>query len=505
MSQTASQHPKTPSPPTHQITALSKRLRAQLPLQKINDLIIRDLSEAMQLTLPGFAARSDAARRGGSGAAAAALPGRLSGPAAWRAARGEAGAGAAGAAAAGGSGRPVAPPAGTRYELSGTGAPQLAELHRAAGRLFSVAGGACRASGQHGQNEAPGRLFNGELSSKWLDFGGGGVGGQAWVEWRLPAAAAPEAAAHYCLASGGDCPERDPAHIVLECIPASSTADCAPSSDGTSQGVGPGPAASSSGSGTGAAAAEDEWRTLDERRGVKFSARGQLLSFTVPEASREILSRRWRLRVLAVADPAAANSVQLALWDVYANGSSSSGGGAAAAATVATSGSGGDCAKAGAAGGGASGLPYWSAAVESELRDLASSSAAAARTAAAADTGAATSADGDPSAAVTLLRRIAANMLNDPPDPRHHQLRGDKVAALTRRPACLAALLAMGFRPAVLPPRATGGSGGGGAGDTTGLLADYSTDSGSDGRAGARRAAAAVLGALGGGSGGCET
>jgi hypothetical protein len=75
-----------------------------------------------------------------------------------------------------------------------------------------------------------------------------------------------------------------------------------------------------------------------------------------------------------------------------------------------------------------------------------------------------------------------------------------QVGALLARPACQAALLAMGFRPVLLPPRP-----GGPAGDDAsrlGLVADHSADSGSDGAAAARRAAMAVLALAGPGDGG---
>lgn len=72
---------------------------------------------------------------------------------------------------------------------------------------------------------------------------------------------------------------------------------------------------------------------------------------------------------------------------------------------------------------------------------------------------------------------------------------------LLERPACAAALFAMGFRPLLLPPRpgappqpgqSTGLS-------EVGLIADYTdgAQSGSDGRAAARWAAAEVLSLLG--------
>ena len=55
---------------------------------------------------------------------------------------------------------------------------QLDTLFTSAGR---ISGGVCRASGENA-SEAPQCLFDGNLATKWLDFGGGGQNGSVWVE-----------------------------------------------------------------------------------------------------------------------------------------------------------------------------------------------------------------------------------------------------------------------------------------------------------------------------------
>ncbi|KIZ00150.1 peptide-N4-(N-acetyl-beta-glucosaminyl) asparagine amidase [Monoraphidium neglectum] len=506
------------------VASVNQRLRADMQTQQRNDLIVRDLAEAMQLMMPELsirkrrkdkaAAPAGAAdgQQAGETRAAPVLPGRLSGPAAWRTARGEAGAAGAGGGAP--NGPRAAPPAGTPYELVKPGAAVLAPLYAAAGQLFGSEGAACRASGQNGRGEGAALLFDGSPATKWLDFGGGGAGGQAWVELRLPAAAGAAVVAHYSLVSAGDCPERDPSHILLECVPARAldeggAAGEGASGSGSQGGSGSAPAAAAA---AAPAAAEEGWVALDERRGVKFAARGQLLSFSVSAPCR-VPSRRWRLRVLAARDPATANSVQLAGWEAYTAG------GAAVAAAPPV----GDADACGssedAAGGGGGGEGYLTADARRALRSMAAAAQPASASAApsdgaagaagsgpaadAAGTGAGAGGAGD-AAALRLLRRVAANLGAEPADEKFFQLRGDKVAALLERPACLAALLAMGFRPVLLPPRPGGTrqlprSEAGVHPSEVGLISDHTAaeDSGSDGRDAAQRAAAEVLALLG--------
>ena len=62
------------------------------------------------------------------------------------------------------------------------------------------------------------------VATKWLDFGGAGEGGSAWVEYRLlgEGAAASATLLRYDLVSAEDCPERDPSTWVLEGWPGPS-------------------------------------------------------------------------------------------------------------------------------------------------------------------------------------------------------------------------------------------------------------------------------------------
>lgn len=69
------------------MTSATQRLRAGLPREVIQQLTVRDLAEQMQLMTASNPASATAS------AAAAELPGRQSGSAAWRSARGETGKG----------------------------------------------------------------------------------------------------------------------------------------------------------------------------------------------------------------------------------------------------------------------------------------------------------------------------------------------------------------------------------------------------------------------------
>ena len=59
-------------------------------------------------------------------------------------------------------------------------------------------------------------MHAGCASTKWLDFGAGGVGGAGWVEWRALVRQAPVEVVAYDLVSANDAQERDPAAWVLE-------------------------------------------------------------------------------------------------------------------------------------------------------------------------------------------------------------------------------------------------------------------------------------------------
>jgi hypothetical protein len=130
------------------------------------------------------------------------------------------------------------------------------------------------------------RLFDGSLSSKWLDFGGGGPHGSAWAEYRLLPGHDAVVVTHYDLVAAEDCPERDPCCWLLEAVDTSSGNDA------------------------------HTWVVLDQRENEQFSQRNQLRSFSVP-ASARMASRQWRLRVTRTAEPATANSVQICCWNLY--------------------------------------------------------------------------------------------------------------------------------------------------------------------------------------------
>lgn len=178
----------------------------------------------------------------------------------------------------------------------------LPQLFTAAGR---VTGGVCRASGEHtggSPSQVPLRLFDGSLATKWLDFGGGGAAGAAWVEYRLLPSEEPVVVTHYDVIAAEDCPERDPYDWVLEAATSSSNSSSSASA-----------AAGSSSSGN---SSEDTWVVLHTCRGHRFSRRHQLCSFIVPPETR-VASRAWRLRVTKVANPSQATCVQLACWNLY--------------------------------------------------------------------------------------------------------------------------------------------------------------------------------------------
>ena len=99
------------------------------------------------------------------------------------------------------------------------------------------------------------QAFDGTLSTKWLDFGGG-EGGEAWLEYRLPSSATPLTMSHYDLKSAEDPPERDPASWVLQ---------------------------GSLEEATHVGENEITWYTLDERKDVVFDQRHQTLSFAVSD------------------------------------------------------------------------------------------------------------------------------------------------------------------------------------------------------------------------------
>eukprot|EP00775_Hariotina_reticulata_P007406 gene7406-7615_t len=180
------------------ISRLSSELRAHLDMATRRRLATLDAAEALQLM-----SLEDDSQQTVNG-----LPGRQSGAVAWRTARGESGSSSAAVVAS-----------GTPYKRAPD--TDLPDLFTAAGRLT---GGVCRCSGENPgmePSQVVGRLFDGRLSSKWLDFGGGGPHGSAWAEYRLLPGPAAVVITHYDLIAAEDCPERDPCSWVLEAAVAS--------------------------------------------------------------------------------------------------------------------------------------------------------------------------------------------------------------------------------------------------------------------------------------------
>lgn len=317
------------------------RLRAQLPAEELRRLEQRD-AEEQQLLLSGDAQLSPAEL--------ATLPGRTTGDAAWLAARGEDGRdGAAAQAVASGTVPAAAPTAGsggTRYRLAKD--QGLAEV-----QPLRLCGGAVRASGENAPGETARHAYDGSPHTKWLDFGGRAPNA-AWLEYRLPAEAPPAVLGSWALTSANDEPARDPRHVVLEAWSEGGggpqmgwVSACVPSLTGSATacrrsvlcrargaacvGVQAGtdglqqlhnqqaayPAAVLVASALRPAAGSGSWTRLDERAALHFPARHHRLEFALPAADDAPPSRRFRLRVVGVADPAAANSVQLACLDLY--------------------------------------------------------------------------------------------------------------------------------------------------------------------------------------------
>lgn len=285
-------------------------------------------------------------------------------------------------------------------------------LVSSAGRLT---GGACRASGEHTNctpSQVPQRLFDGSLGTKWLDFGGGGAGGSAWVEYRLLPSQDAVTITHYDVIAGEDCPERDPCDWVLEAA--------APSSNNSG----------SSSSGTGSSG-EVLWVALHECRGHRFSRRQQLCSFTVP-AEAQLASRQWRLKITRTADPSTASCVQLACWNLYHTGQQS-----LQRQLLYLDDS--MCAQLAAAAAGASGSSG-----DGEQSSLSSS-------------GASGDAAAQQQEGLATLRRILANVAQPAADPKFFKVsaKAGKLQQLLAQPLLAASLFAAGFRPVLQPATAT--------------------------------------------------
>ncbi|KAL0026255.1 hypothetical protein WJX77_006348 [Trebouxia sp. C0004] len=195
------------------------------------------------------------------------LPGRQTGSAGWRAARGELGNPPSSSSAAN----------STAFRMAEDDSVQSSEPGR-------LCGGVVRASGEHTPHQTAVRAFDGGLQHKWLDFGGAD-GGVTWLEYRLLPAQPTAAVVRYSLTSAEDEPSRDPCDFVLE-----GSLECS------------------------AASGTATWRQLDRQEGVTFPSRHHTHTFAL---QHPLPCRSYRLRITAVRDPASANSVQLAKLDLY--------------------------------------------------------------------------------------------------------------------------------------------------------------------------------------------
>ena len=315
------------------------------------------------------------------------------------------------------------------------GEEAVGELSRATSPCRGDSGGAVVLY----HNPNPYFVSTGSSSTKWLDFGGGGSGGSAFLELRLLAGQPPAVVATYDLVSANDCPERDPSSWVLE---------------GLLEGGGEAP--STAGTAAGAAA---QWEALDEQSGVRFGSRLELRTFFVPP-ERWRACRSLRLRILATRDPAAANSVQLACLNHYDAAPLTAG-----RLSHAMPGA-GVTPDAGAAAGN---TLFLSAFVEEAARSVVATLAGGGGTAAA-TTGtlppapSATPDDLTSSSSTRLastLLRLLSNIDASPDDAKFRRVRASKLPpGLLQCPQAVALLMACGFRPLLLRPE------GGGAGGT---------------------------------------
>lgn len=130
--------------------------------------------------------------------------------------------------------------------------------------------GIVTARGDNGSAEGKDKVFNNQSGTKWLDFAPQG----SWLQYTYAAGLSGRLTA-YTLTSAGDAAERDPADWQL----------LGSNDDGAT------------------------WATVDSRVGVTFSERNQKQKFTL---SSTAIYKAYRLNITKVANPASANSVQLA-------------------------------------------------------------------------------------------------------------------------------------------------------------------------------------------------
>jgi arylsulfatase A-like enzyme len=122
------------------------------------------------------------------------------------------------------------------------------------------------ARGNNPPNQTAKQAFDGDLTTKWLDFSPQG----SWIQYDCQI---PTLVTGYAITSGADGPERDPANWQL-----------LGSNDGKT------------------------WTTLDTRTWERWSARQQTRDFTCTSPATY---RFYRLKITAVRDAGAANSVQI--------------------------------------------------------------------------------------------------------------------------------------------------------------------------------------------------
>lgn len=271
------------------LTLANRATRAALPEGERRLWEIRDAQELVAFVRSHVGSRgAQAQARGG---AAGPLPGRTTGSAAWRDARGESGRVPSCSA---GEGREGSPPAGREVEggtswrrapdaaLASASLPDdlLAAHPSGAPPLRRLTGGFVRASGEHvAAGETAACAFDGSLSTKWLDFGAGGA---RWLDYSLPDSHEGVVIRGMRLVSGNDCPERDPCVVVLLGSPGNAA--------GTFEELG-------------------RWTDL------QFSGRHLGISLTVRPSAKAF--RCFRLVIEQLRDPSNGSCVQLTAWELF--------------------------------------------------------------------------------------------------------------------------------------------------------------------------------------------
>ena len=191
------------------------------------------------------------------------LPGRTTGSAEWRQQRGESGT--------------VLPQRALRIS---TGRFRRIQVSDASGVEQSLA---VLASGEKAPDETVQQLFDGRPDSKWLDFGGGGQQGSAWIELCLPKDVEGWMVTRYAMVSANDCPQRDPAEWELQGMVCDSPI---------------------------------EWKRVDHRDGIRFESRHERKEFQI---ETRLPCRRYRLCIWRTRDPSSADAVQLAQLELFPN------------------------------------------------------------------------------------------------------------------------------------------------------------------------------------------